>query len=200
MSGVDPGQKGRDPRVSDHSSSVSGVAERYASALFELAQETSTLEDVETDLKTFREMLKDSADLKRVVISPVFSAEEQEKAIGAVSDKAEIKSLVGNFVRLLAHNRRLFVLPDAITGFMDMLAEHRGEVTAEVISARKLSAEHLEDLKKALKASLGKDPAIEATVDPAILGGLIVKVGSRMIDSSVRTKLNSITSRLKEAS
>ncbi|HSM39318.1 MAG TPA: F0F1 ATP synthase subunit delta [Afifellaceae bacterium] len=186
--------------MSDHSSSVSGVAERYASALFELAQETSTLEDVETDLKTFREMLKDSADLKRVVISPVFSAEEQEKAIGAVSDKAEIKSLVGNFVRLLAHNRRLFVLPDAITGFMDMLAEHRGEVTAEVISARKLSAEHLEDLKKALKASLGKDPAIEATVDPAILGGLIVKVGSRMIDSSVRTKLNSITSRLKEAS
>lgn len=186
--------------MTDHPSSVSGVAERYASALFELAQETSSLEAVESDLVAFREMLKESQDLKRLVVSPVFSAEDQEHAIGAIADKAEIKGLVGNFVRLLAHNRRLFVLPGAITGFMNMLADHRGEVTAEVISARPLSDEHLADLKASLKASLGKDPAIEATVDPSILGGLIVKIGSRMIDTSIKTKLNSITTRLKEAS
>jgi F-type H+-transporting ATPase subunit delta len=186
--------------VTDKSSSVSGVAKRYASALFELAQDTSSLETVEADLKTFRDMLKDSSDLKRLVVSPVFSAEDQEKAIGAIADAAEMKGLSGNFVRLLARNRRLFVLPGAITGFMDLLAEHRGEVTAEVISARPLSEEHLAELQKSLKASLGKDPAIEATVDPSILGGLIVKIGSRMIDTSIKTKLNSITTRLKEAS
>jgi F-type H+-transporting ATPase subunit delta len=186
--------------VTDKSSSVSGVAKRYASALFELAQETSSLETVETDLKALRDMLKDSADLKRLVVSPVFSAEDQEKAIGAIADKAEIKGLVGNFVRLLARNRRLFVLPGATAGFMDMLAEHRGEVTAEVISASPLSEAHLAELQNSLKASLGKDPAIEATVDPSILGGLIVKIGSRMIDTSIKTKLNSITTRLKEAS
>ena len=186
--------------MTDHSSSVSGVAKRYASALFELAQETTSLEAVETDLTAFRDMLKDSADMKRLVASPVFSAEEQENAIGAIADKAEITGLVGNFVRLLARNRRLFVLPGAIAGFMDMLAEQRGEVTAEVVSARALSDEHLAELRKSLKASLGKDPAIEATVDPSILGGLIVKIGSRMIDTSIKTKLNSITTRLKEAS
>lgn len=186
--------------MTDQTSSVSGVAERYASALFELAQETSSLDDVEADLKAFREMLKDSKELRRLVTSPVFSAEDQENAIGAVADKAEITGLVGNFVRLLARNRRLFVLPGAITGFMNMLADHRGEVTAEVISARALSDEHLSELKRSLKATLGKDPAVELTVDPSILGGLIVKVGSRMIDTSLRTKLNSITTRLKEAS
>jgi F-type H+-transporting ATPase subunit delta len=186
--------------VTDQSSSVSGVAKRYASALFDLALDTSSLEVVEADLTAFRDMLKDSSDLKRLVVSPIFSAEDQEKAIGAIADKAGIEGLVGNFVRLLARNRRMFVLPGAIAGFMDMLADHRGEVTAEVISARKLSDEHLAELQKSLKASLGKDPAIEATVDPSILGGLIVKIGSRMIDTSIKTKLNSITTRLKEAS
>ncbi len=186
--------------MTDQPSSVSGVAERYASALFELARDTSSLETVESDLKAFREMLKDSDELRRLVVSPVFSAEDQENAIGAIAEKAEITGLVGNFVRLLARNRRLFVLPGAITGFMNMLADHRGEVTAEVVSARKLSDEHLADLQNSLKASLGKDPAIEATVDPSILGGLIVKVGSQMIDTSLRTKLNSVTTRLKEAS
>ncbi len=186
--------------MTDQSSSVSGVAGRYASALFDLAQETASLEAVESDLKAFRDMLKDSDDLRRLVVSPVFSAAEQEGAIGAVADKAEITGLVGNFVRLLARNRRLFVLPGATTGFMNMLADHRGEITAEVTSARPLSDEHLAELKTSLKASLGKDPAIDVVVDPSILGGLIVKVGSKMIDTSLKTKLNSVTTRLKEAS
>ena len=186
--------------MTDLSFSVSGVAERYASALFELARDTSSLETVENDLKAVREMLKESDELRRLVVSPVFSAQDQENAIGAIADKAEITGFAGNFVRLLARNRRLFVLPGAITGFMNMLADHRGEVTAQVISARRLSDEHLADLQNSLKASLGKDPAIEATVDPSILGGLIVKVGSQMIDTSLKTKLNSVTTRLKEAS
>ena len=121
-------------------------------------------------------------------------------AIGAVADKAGVSGLVSNLLRLIARNRRLFVLPDIIAGFLGLLAAHRGEVVADVVSARPLSDAQTQALKKSLKASLGKDVSIDARVDPAILGGLIVKVGSRMIDSSIRTKLNFMKNRLKEAS
>ena len=120
--------------------------------------------------------------------------------VGAVADKAGITGLVGNLVRLIARNRRLFTLPDIIKGFQAMLAAHRGEITADVTSARPLSDTQTSALKAAMKASLGKDVTIDSRIDPAILGGLIVKVGSRMIDSSIRTKLNFMKSRLKEAS
>jgi F-type H+-transporting ATPase subunit delta len=130
----------------------------------------------------------------------VISAEEQGNAIAAIADKAGISGLAGNFVRLLARNRRLFTLPDVIRAFKAMAAEARGEVTADVVAARALSDEQTAALKDALKAALGKDVAISASVDPAILGGLIVRVGSRMIDSSLRTKLNIMTTRLKRAS
>ncbi len=186
--------------MTDRTASISGVAQRYASALFELARDDSALEAVEADLVAFRSLLNESADLRRLVSSPVFSAEDQERAIGAVTDKAGITGIVGNLVRLVARNRRLFTLPDIVTGFQALLADHRGEVTADVTSARSLSDAQTTALKAALKASLGKDVTIHSRVDPAILGGLIVKVGSTMIDSSIKTKLNIMKSRLKEAS
>ncbi|HSG95197.1 MAG TPA: F0F1 ATP synthase subunit delta [Afifellaceae bacterium] len=186
--------------MTDQTASVSGVAQRYASALFELARDDSVLENVEADLLAFSGLLNESADLRRLVSSPVFSAEDQKRAIGAVADKAGISGLVGNLVRLIARNRRLFTLPDIIKGFQAMLADHRGEITANVTSARPLSDAQTTTLKATMKASLGKDVTIDSRVEPAILGGLIVKVGSRMIDSSIRTKLNIMKSRLKEAS
>ena len=138
-------------------SSTATVAERYAGALFELAAEANALPAVEADLGRFADMIAESADLKRLVRSPVFAADEQARAVGAVLDRAEIGGLVGNFVRVVAGNRRLFVVPDIIAAFRRLLAAHRGEVSAEVTSAEPLSDRHVAALKEALKASIGKD-------------------------------------------
>lgn len=184
--------------MTDRTSSVSGVAQRYASALFDLAREGSAIETVEAQLAAVTAMIGESADLRRLVESPVFSADDQERAIGAVADRARIDGLVGNFLRLVARNRRLFALPGIIKGFRDMAAHHRGEVTAEVTSARALSGEQTADLKAALKAKLGKEVTLVERVDPGILGGLVVKVGSRMIDTSLRTRLMTMKSQLKD--
>jgi F-type H+-transporting ATPase subunit delta len=179
-------------------SRVSTVAERYSNALFELALDGNQLAAVETDLGNFTSLLRDSADLKRLVTSPVFSAEEQTRAISSILERAGIGGLVGNLIKVAAGNRRLFVVPEVITAFRQRVARHRGEVSAEVTSAEPLSAKHLAALKDALKASLGKEVALEASVDPALIGGLIVKVGSRMLDGSLRTKLNSLKLAMKE--
>jgi len=184
--------------VADTTSLESGVAERYATALFELARDAGTLDGSEADLKRFAGLVAESADLKRLVRSPVFSADEQRRAVSAVLDKAEIGGLVGNFIRVAAQNRRLFAVPDMITAFGRLLAAYRGEVSAEVASAEPLSETHLGDLKAALKASLGKDVSLETHVDPSLIGGLIVRVGSRMIDGSIKTKLNSLKLAMKE--
>lgn len=186
--------------MADRSSSVSGVAERYASALFDLAREQGTLEAVEADLRTFQTLMDESPDLRRLVVSPIFSAEEQERAIAAISIRAGVRGLVGNFLRLVAHNRRLFALPGMIRAYMALLANHRGETSAQVVSARPLGPEETEALRAALREQLGRDVTLDARVDPGILGGLVVKVGSRMIDTSLRTKLNIMKTRLKEAS
>ena len=184
--------------VTDRTSSVSGVAERYASALFDLARDDADIEAVEAQLSAVTAMIDESADLRRLVESPVFSSDEQERAIGAVADGAGLRGLVGNFLRLLARNRRLFVLPGAIRDFHDMAAHHRGEVTAEVISARALSDDQADGLKAALKDKLGRDVTLAVRVDPDILGGLVVKVGSRMIDTSLRTRLMNVKTQLKD--
>ena len=195
-------QREETPRVTDRKSSVSGpvsnVAERYASALFDLAREEAAIERIESELQGVAAMIDGSEDLRRLVESPVFSAEEQERAIGAVADHAGIRGLVGNFVRLVAQNRRLFALPGIIRAFRDMAARHRGEVTAEVTSAHPLRGDQVADLKAALKDKLGKDVTLQTRVNPAILGGLIVKVGSRMIDTSLRTRLMTVKTQLKE--
>ncbi|WP_434054053.1 MAG: F0F1 ATP synthase subunit delta [Roseibium sp.] len=184
--------------MTDNVSLVSGVAQRYASALLDLAEGDGVTADVERDLGTFEGMLAESEDLDRLVKSPAFSAEEQLAALTALLDKAGISGLAANFVKLAARNRRLFVLPGMIKSFRALLAEKRGEETAEVTSAAALSDEHVAALKEALSASTGKTVNLAAKVDPALIGGLVVKVGSRMIDTSLRTKLNSLKFAMKE--
>ena len=176
------------------------MAGRYASALFELALEEKAIDSVRSDLDKFDAMVADSAELERLVRSPVFSADDKLKALAAILDKAGIKGLAANFLRVLTTNRRLFAARDAIRGFRALVARHRGEVTAQVTVAEKLSDKNLEALKDALKSkTAGKNIDLDVKIDPAIIGGLIVKVGSQMVDSSLRTKLNSIKVAMKEA-
>lgn len=176
---------------------VSGVPGRYATALFELAQEAKSVDQVGADLANFQALLDESDDLKRLVRSPVFSAEDQISALEALCTKAGITSLALNFIKLVAQNRRLFVLPDMIKAFQTLVAQAKGEISAEVTSADKLSAKHLADLKAAIKASVGRDVQLSTRVDPSILGGLIVKVGSRMVDNSLKTKLQNLKTAMK---
>ncbi|ERM00343.1 F0F1 ATP synthase subunit delta [Brucella intermedia 229E] len=185
--------------VAETSSLISGVAQRYAGSLFELALDAKSVAAVEKDLDRFEGgLLSGSEDLKRLISSPVFSSEDQLHAIGALADKAGIKGLVGNFLRVVARNRRLFALPGIIAAFRKIAAEHRGEISADVVSAHELSAAQQNELKATLKGVAGKDVTINVTVDPSILGGLIVKMGSRQIDTSLRTKLSSLKLALKE--
>lgn len=184
--------------MADTSELISGVAERYASSLFELALEANSVESVGSDLGRFQSMIDESADLKRLIVSPVFSAEDQFKAISAIVAKSGLSGLVANFLKVVARNRRLFAVPGIIKAYRAIAARHRGEVAADVVSAHALSLAQETELKAALKGVTGKDVAINVTVDPSILGGLIVKVGSRQIDTSLRTKLSSLKLALKE--
>lgn len=184
--------------MAQSSSPISGVAERYAGSLFELALQENSVAKVEAALTSFEAMLAGSADLRRLIESPVFAAEDQERAISAIVDKAKITGLAGNFLRVVARNRRLFAVPGMIRAFRQIAAEHRGEASAEVASAHELSSAQQTELKAALKSVAGKDVTINVTVDPSLLGGLIVKMGSRQIDTSLKTKLNSLKLALKE--
>ncbi len=177
---------------------ISGVTSRYASALFDLANAEKKIPAVEKDLGRFDALLKGSDALKRLVVSPVFSADDQSNAIDAILTKAKITGLVGNFIRVVARNRRLFAMQDMLAAYRKLAAEHRGEVTADVTVAQKLSAEQTKELKAALKSVVGKEVALNATVDPSILGGMIVKVGSRQIDTSLKIRLSSLKLALKE--
>lgn len=185
--------------MADENPNVSGVAGRYATALFELARDENSIDAVKTDLDNFDAMLAESADLARLVRSPVFTSEIQLKAISAVLDRAGIGGTSAKFLKLLAVNRRLFAVNDVIRVFRTLVARLKGEATAEVTVAEQLSDKNLAALKDALKAVTGKDVDLKVKVDPAIIGGLVVKIGSRMIDSSLRTKLNSIKHAMKEA-
>ena len=178
---------------------VSGVAGRYATALFELARDEKSVDAVKADLDRFDAMLADSADLKRLVRSPVFSADAQTRALTAVLEKAGISGISANFLKVLTANRRLFVVSDVIRAFRALVAKFKGEATADVTVAETLNDKNLDVLKTALKSVTGKDVALNVKVDPSIIGGLVVKLGSRMVDSSLRTKLNSIKHAMKEA-
>ncbi len=178
---------------------ISGMAGRYATALFELALESKAVDQVQADLKAFEAMIASSPDLTRLVRSPVFSADEQAKALDAVLDKAAISGIAKNFLRVVAANRRLFAVDQIIRGFHAYVAKHKDEVTAQVTVAETLSDARLTEIRDTLKAVTGKDVQVDVTVDPSIIGGLVVKVGSRMVDSSLRTKLNSIKFAMKEA-
>ncbi len=176
---------------------VSGMPGRYATALFELASEARSVDAVAGHLDRFQALLDGSDDLRRLVRSPVFGAEEQLSAIDAILAKARISGLAANFIRLAASNRRLFAVSDMISAYRALVADARGEVTAEVTSAEKLTAAQMTKLKNALKASVGRDVQLATKIDPSILGGLIVKVGSRMVDNSLRTKLQNLKVSMK---
>ena len=178
---------------------TSGMAGRYATALFELAREEKAVDAVKADLDAFDAMLTESVDLKRLVRSPVFSAEAQLKALSALLEKAGISGISANFLKVLIANRRLFAVADVIRAFRALVAKFKGEAAAEVTVAETLSDKNLDALKAALKSVTGKDVALNVKVDPSIIGGLVVKLGSRMVDSSLRTKLNSIKNAMKEA-
>ena len=184
--------------VADTSQVISGVAERYASSLFELALEAGSIDAVSGDLNRFQAMIESSDDLKRLVLSPVFTAEDQTRAVVALCEKAAFGPLVTNFLKVVAGNRRLFAVSGMIASFRQIAAAHRGEVTAEVTSAHALTSEQENELKAALKSVTGKEVSISVTVDPSLLGGLIVKIGSRQIDTSLRTKLSTLKLALKE--
>lgn len=169
--------------------SVSGLSGRYATALFELASESKSLDAVAKDLARLQDLIAGSADLARLVRSPVFSREEQGRAIDAILTRLGVNVLTKNFIGLLAQKRRLFVLTDIIADFNSLLANQRGELRAEVTSAQALKPDQLTALAGTLKDALKREVRVAEHVDPALLGGLVVKVGSRQIDSSIRSKL-----------
>ena len=176
------------------------MAGRYATALFELALEERALDAVKADLDRFDGMVSASADLRRLVKSPVFTGAEQTRALSAVLDKAGLGGLAAKFLKVVAANRRLFAVRDIVGGFRALVARHKGEVTAHVTLAEAPSEQHLAAIKDALKAVTKKDVQVDVKVDPSIIGGLIVKLASRMVDSSLRTKLNALKHAMKEVS
>ena len=178
---------------------VSGVAERYAASLFELARDEKALDEVGADLDAFAALLDQSPDLARLVRSPVIAAADQTRALSAVLDRAGMGVLTGNFLKLVARNRRLFAIGDMIRSFRQMLAKERGEIAASVTSAEPLTEAQVQALRAALKDAMGKDVTLDRKIDAALIGGLVVQVGSRMIDTSIRTKLNAMKFAMKEA-
>ncbi len=179
------------------SSGVAGLAGRYATALFELAVEAKAVDAVAGDLEALKTLLAENADLQRLVRSPVLSRGEQTKAILAILDRAGAHDLTRRFVGLLAERRRLFILAAVIEAFAGLLAEHRGEVRAEVTSARALSAAQLDRIEALLRKVIGGRVVVDAGVDEELIGGLVVRVGSRMVDASLRTKLQRLQLAMK---
>ncbi|MDV7341424.1 F0F1 ATP synthase subunit delta [Terasakiella sp. A23] len=176
---------------------ASGLAGRYASAIFDLAVENDAVDQVAQDLSDLSVMLSESEDLSKLVLSPVIAREEQGRAMTAVMDAAKISDLTKRFISVVAQNRRLFELEGMIYGFQALLAEHKGEVSAQVTSAKALTQKQVDSLTASLKEAIGSDVAVEQKVDPAVLGGLIVQVGSRMVDSTLRTKLQHLQLAMK---
>ncbi len=173
-------------------SQIGGLAGRYATAAFELAREENALDVLGADLTALKSLLGTSPELTRLVRSPAFSREDQAKGVEAVLKQANASSMARKLVLLLTRKRRLFILADVIGAFDALLARHRGEVAASVISARALDAVETEELKRILKENLGREPKLELNVDPSLLGGIVLRIGSRMIDSSLRTKLDGL--------
>lgn len=174
-----------------------GLAERYATALYALADENKALDAVAADLRGLQTLLDDSPDLRRLIRSPVLARTQQGKAMAALAERAALTPMTRNFLGLLARNRRLFALPQMIGAFLAELAARRGEVTAAVVAAQELSPEQRERLGEQLRKSVGRRVAIDVRVDPALVGGLVVRLGSRMVDASLRTKLHRLERAIK---
>jgi|10_taG_2_1085330.scaffolds.fasta_scaffold47604_2 F-type H+-transporting ATPase subunit delta len=176
---------------------VSGIAGRYATALFDLAVSAKELDAVASDLATINSMMEENKDLARLVKSPIISRADQARAMGAVLEKLGVGDLVRRFVGTVAQNRRLFALAGMIGAYNQLLAAERGEVVARVSSAKKLSESQLNAVSAALKSAIGSDVSLESDVDESLIGGLVIKVGSRMVDNSIRTKLQNLKFAMK---
>nr|WP_218958656.1 F0F1 ATP synthase subunit delta [Thalassovita aquimarina] len=184
--------------VSEPASISSGIAARYATAIFEIAKETNSLAKIEPNVIDLASALNESADLRALISSPLVSRDDQEKAIAALAVKMGVEPVLKDGLSLMAQKRRLFVLPQLLDQLSALIAEDKGEVTAEVTSAKALTKTQADKLAKTLAARVGKDVKINATVDEDLIGGLVVKVGSKMIDTSIRSKLNSLQNAMKE--
>lgn len=179
---------------------VSEIAKRYANALFDLADEQGLLDTVAGDLARIISAVDESTDLQRVLRSPVLDRDAQGKALKAILEAMEVSELTRNFVGLIAQNRRLFALTAMIDGFLSELARRRGEITAEVTAAKPLTDAQIKSLQDTLQNSIGGKVTVAPQVDPGLIGGLIVRVGSQMVDTSLRTQLNKMQLAMKGAS
>jgi F-type H+-transporting ATPase subunit delta len=184
--------------VSESASISSGIAARYAKAIFDLAKEAKTLPALEEDLDVLAETLESNAEFGDLISSPVYSRDDQAKAVAEIAKKMKLSALVTNLLGLMAGKRRLFVLPALIASVKEMIADEKGEISAEITAAKSLTEAQSDKLAKALKASVGKDVKINVAVDESLIGGLIVQVGSRMIDTSIRSKLSNLQNSMKE--
>lgn len=182
----------------EHSGGIqASLSGRYATALFELARDGKKLDKVGTSLATLKQALTDSEDLNQLVSSPLISRVEAGKAVAALVKPLKLDPLTSNFLGVLAQNRRLSQLGAIIRDFNTLAARHRGETSAQVITAHPLDSGQMAALTARLKSIVGSEVAVDATVDPSILGGLIVRLGSRQIDGSIRTKLNALATAMK---
>ncbi len=184
--------------MSEPASISSGIAARYATALFDLAKDGKKLKALEGDVNSLDAALAASDELTALINSPIYTREQQGKAIAAIATKMKLSPIVKNTLGLMAGNRRLFVLPQLVENLRKLIADEKGEVTAEVVSAKKLTKAQSDKLAKTLKASVGKDVIINPSVDESLIGGLIVKVGSKMIDTSIKSKLGNLQNAMKE--
>ena len=184
--------------MSETASISTGIAQRYASAVFELAKEAKKIKNIETDLTALQGALDESDDFRDLIQSPIYTRDQQSGAVTALAKEMGLSEIMGNTLALMATKRRLFVLPALIKSLRAAIAEDKGEVTAEVTSAKALTKAQSDKLAKSLKATTGKDVSLQTTVDDSLIGGLIVKVGSKMIDTSIRSKLNSLQNAMKE--
>jgi F-type H+-transporting ATPase subunit delta len=185
--------------VSEPASISSGIASRYATAVFDLSNDAKGVKALESDLNALSAALDGSADLSALITSPLYSRDQQGSAIGAVAKKMKLSKTMTNTLALMASKRRLFVVPQMIVALRALIADQKGEVTADVVSAKALTKAQSGKLAKTLKASVGSDVIINASVDESLIGGLVVKVGSKMIDTSVKSKLNALQNTMKEA-
>jgi F-type H+-transporting ATPase subunit delta len=184
--------------VASSASLTSGVSGRYATAIFEIAREAKSLDRLEADVAAVEAALAESPELREMLASPVFTREDQGRAIAAIAAKMELGSTLANTLGLMAQNRRLFVVPGLIEQLKALISDERGEVTAEVTTAKTLTEDQTEALARTLKASVGKDVRLEISVDESLIGGLVVKVGSRMIDTSIKARLANLQNAMKE--
>lgn len=183
--------------MASETTGVTGLAERYAAALFDLADERRTLDEVASNLRDLRTMLRTSGDFLRLIRSPVLSREQQGKAIEGIAARAGLSPLIRNFLAVVAANRRLFAVPAMIEAFLAELAARRGEITADVVAAQALSEAQLEVLNEQLRRSVGSRVSVDVHLDPGLIGGIVVKLGSRMVDASIKSKLQRLQLAMK---